>query len=206
MCTSLLSTKPVAHTYSLCIRILCPHITTVCWPSPRVPAQGGHSCLCKPSWDAAPRLVHPAQGGCSHPLPVAAFKKEGEETPPTVWSHKKNEHHTRKPRYWLRKALCPLPLALPYCAVQFLSHLLFFPSLTFWVAYLYILSILGKEQLLIIEVFTPPTSIIWFCPVTTKAPQGVFFPSLNLISVTAAAKREILPCPLPSAACFHCLP
>lgn len=56
MCTSLLSTKPVAHTYSLCIRILCPHITTVCWPSPRVPAQGGRSRLCKPSWDAAHAL------------------------------------------------------------------------------------------------------------------------------------------------------
>lgn len=86
----------------------------------------------------SPSLVHPAQsalGWCSHPLPVATFKTEGEETPPTVWSHKKKWMSHKEAMLLTQKS--PLPPALPRCAVQFLSHLLFFPSLTFWVAYLF---------------------------------------------------------------------
>lgn len=71
-------------------RTLCPQVIMVCWPSPGVPAQVGHSHLYKPSQDAAHPAVHPAQsalGWCYRaPLSVATPKKEGKETCPILWS------------------------------------------------------------------------------------------------------------------------
>lgn len=91
-CTSLFGTRSVPCTFNLCIHISSAPKLPQSADCAGVPAQVGHSHLCKSSRDAARPAVHPAQsalGWCCHPpLSVATPKKEGKEACPTLWSQK----------------------------------------------------------------------------------------------------------------------